>query len=151
MMVRGADVLYGDPPWKDGYDKFAARAGTAQSVTWRVFIGNLGIGIRASRLPAVMVAGKQAMAWLRPDRFVPCRLNGGDAMAASWGPIELEEGLDAVDILKGLAVRFNVVGDPFCGYGRAGRIFAGVGKRYIMSDLSAECIGHISENEGSWR
>jgi hypothetical protein len=54
-------------------------------------------------------------------------------------------------MLHAIAQRYDTVGDPCCGYGRAGRFFLRAGKRAVLSDFDPHCIGYIAEHAGGWR
>lgn len=145
-MERNADVLYSDLPWRDGYIRFADRAGKQQLQPYKNFLGVVGRTIRIVRKPAVIVTGKHALPYLMPDTYHACTLNGGAAIAAIWHRrLMSEETAEA--IIERLAQEYDCIGDPCCGYGRAGRVFAQHGKRYVMSDIDPHCIGYISTQE----
>jgi hypothetical protein len=145
-----ADVLYADLPWRQGWDTFAQRAGTAQRGGYNAAMRGIGGLLRACNKPAVMVTGKHAQAALAPDSVAPVRLNGGDAVACLWGVPPWRHRLDASDLLADLAGQYRCVGDPCCGYGRAGRLFAQRGRRFVLSDLNPECIGYIAAHAAGW-
>lgn len=145
-MLRRADVLYAEPPWRFGYDEFARRAGRPNRMVWKDLMELFGVEVRRSGLPAVVICGKVARDRLRPDAAVPAWLNGQACLACLW-KLEIAPGLDATAILSDLAQRFETVGDPFCGYGRSARVFAAAGKSYVSTDFSTECIGRISRME----
>ncbi len=57
----------------------------------------------------------------------------------------------ALDRIRYLFDEFpNVVACISGGYGRAGRIFYEAGKRFVMSDYNASCIGHIAKEWQMW-
>ena len=145
-----ADVLYADLPWRQGWDKFAERAGASQRGGYNDAMRRIGALLRSFGKPAVMVTGKHALPFLKPDGAAPVRLNGAGAVACLWGVPSWQAAIDASDLLHDLAGRFRCVGDPCCGYGRAGRVFAQRGGRFVLSDLNAECIGYIAAHAPRW-
>lgn len=151
---RAADVLYCDPPWDAGYAEFNRRAGTSGMSNWASFMRRFDAAIHALGKPAVIVLGVRGLKQLTPDDAVACRLNGGKAMAAIYGMPRgtIGDGLEAEQIIARLTAvpHLNVVGDPMCGYGRAGRVFAAAGKRFVMADSNPECIGFIAAHAEGW-
>ena len=150
VVMYQADVWYSDLPWRDGYTKFADRAGVQQARPYSELLERLGKEIRENGPPTVLITGKHAIRHLIPEAVAEATLNGGSAVACLWGFPAWEGVRDAEDILRELARAHNCVGDFCCGYGRAGRVFAQAGKRYVMSDLNPECVGYIAAHEGEW-
>lgn len=145
-----ADVWYSDLPWRDGYAKFADRAGVTQQRPYAELLRMLGIAVKQSGIPTALVTGKHAIPHLDPEAVAPVKLNGDPAVACLWGIPGWDQTRDAEDVIRGLALRYKCVGDFCCGFGRAGRIFAQAGRRYVMSDLNPECVGYIAAHEGNW-
>lgn len=157
--MEEADVLYSDLPWVGGYKKFLERAGVEGAPKYQTFLYAVRWAIEMAGKPAVMVTGKHAIQYLCPESGRDIKLNGRDAVALLWGfgpeqqrRVEQEEEIvTAYDLLVWLAERFYCVGDFCCGNGRAGEVFAWFGKRYVMSDINARCIGYISDRvKGVW-
>lgn len=137
------DVLYADPPWPHGYDEFSRRAGGAAGSYGDVLVVLRDYCARVA-IPVVLVTGTRAALLLKPHATAPVRLPVGDAVACLWRLPAWTETRRSIDVIDGLARRHEVAGDPFCGYGTTGRIFAEAGKRYVMSDLNPRCVGFIS-------
>lgn len=148
--MHDADVWYADLPWRAGYQKFAERAGVAPRMPFADFMEFLGGMIAAGGVPAVMVTGKHAVRHLRPPAVADAKLNGSAAVACLWGLPAWDGSRDAEVILRELAKEYECVGDFCCGYGRSGVAFSRAGKRYVLSDLSAYCVGEIASQEPSW-
>ena len=143
-----ADVIYGEPPWKHGYDLFAKEAGVSQAISYADFIKKLVSEIGRTGKPSVIIAGAHAMGLYKGFVSAPALINGAKCYAM-YRCIRPHAGtLDATEVIKRIARMYDCIADPFCGYGRAGRIFAEHGKRYVMSDLNPVCIGYISKQ--SW-
>jgi len=145
-----ADVWYSDLPWRDGYTKFADRAGIKQAMPYTELLERIGKEIRDIGRPTVLITGKHAVRYLKPETTAEVTLNGGSAVACLWNRRSWPGAVDTVALLKYLASEYQCVGDFCCGYGRAGRIFVQAGKRYVMSDLNPECVGYIAVHEGEW-
>jgi hypothetical protein len=142
------DVFYTDPPWRSGYDEFAARVGILVP-SYHDFMDALVFSIPAG-IPAVVVTGKHAALHFGSDyRPFPIRLNEHDAIAYARG-LEVPPGQAAEQVGRQLAATYECVGDPCCGYGNTARWFVEAGKRFVVSDLNPRCIGYISEHEKGW-
>jgi hypothetical protein len=141
------DVLYTDIPMACGFDVFERRAQSAGR-TYFEFLWNAGNFIQRAKKPAVILGGKIAAEFFG-DAAVACKskLNGLPVFAICFN-LQLSKAKNEFDVLDELATRFDCIGDFCCGYGRAGRVFAKHGKRFVMSDLNDACIGHIAKNWG---
>lgn len=151
--IEKADVIYSDLPWRNGYHKFYKRSGLIPRLNYHDFLGYIGMQLLVLGKPAVIVSGDHARIPLTfYDTSIATRLNGAKARAYLWKikPDVLEGCADSVEIIHRLADGYNCVGDFCCGYGRAGRIFAEHGCRFVLSDINADCIGYITENAGQW-
>lgn len=137
---RNCDLFYADLPWRAGFRKFEQRAGTEHD--YQEFMSAVNRVI--SGFPrGILVCGKTELLYLHPDRTQPAILNGASAVAAIYGDLKVS-GAETWEILSECALTYNVIGDFLCGYGRAGWIFYSQGKRFVMSDHNAQCIGYIA-------
>jgi hypothetical protein len=143
------DVIYSEPAWRPGYDKFHARVGIEPARSWNEFMQAIEANVRRLGVPAAIATGSQGLAQLQPDASQPMTLRDGEGVLALYHGLRVTRKED-VDIVHELASLFQCVGDPACGYGRTGRIFNNHGKRFVMSDISAECIGYIAKNAMTW-
>lgn len=152
----GVDVLYCEPPWAAGYDEFNRRAeaavGTSYVMPYGSWVETLDAAVRRLRKPAVLIVGKKTLRYMTPDWTQETRLNGAKAIAACYNlPSDLLAGcMTETGILYTLAETFRRVGDPCCGYGRAGRMFASKGGSFVMSDSNPECIGMVATRAAEW-
>ncbi len=146
--LLSVDVLYADLPWPAGFALFEARANSAGG-TYMEFIGAVAEWVRVLGKPAVLTTSKAAVKWMpKPDSTVTVRLNSADALALCYG-VDVPAQVDTVDVLQMLASQFKCVGDFCCGYGRSGRVFAGRGGKFVMSDYNPQCIGVIAAQWGA--
>jgi hypothetical protein len=136
---KECDVLYGDPPWKRGYQVFTERCCIKEPPSYDTFMFQVADLIERSGLPAVMVAGKQAAKYFDGYTAVPVRLQRFEAIAY-YKDLKPVPTSSAAGILEGLAKRFDTVGDFFAGYGAAPRAFTLAGKRFVASDCNPGCI-----------
>lgn len=151
-LMDRADVIYSDLPWTQGYILFHDRAKRRVQMPYTDFIAHVGSILAGIKAPAIMITGKHAIALLMPNEYMPITLNGDPAVACLWriGVNQLENISTETDLLRYLSRVYKCIGDPFCGYGRAGRIFAQAGKQFVMSDLNSVCIGYIAEHGAMW-
>lgn len=145
-----ADVLYAEPPWREGFDTFAKLAGVSQKGNYLDLLEIINKGVNRAKKPACVITGKHAIKYYDPHHAVPVILNGFEAFACLWNMEPFTEKYNTIELTKKLASEYEVVGDFCCGYGRTGRIFTGLGKKYILSDFDAQCIGYIAQHEASW-
>lgn len=142
------DVFYTDPPWRSGYDTFAARAGVLVP-SYHDFMDALVHSIPKD-VPAVVVTGKHAAMHFGPHfRPFPIQLHEHAAVAYSRG-FDASGMTEAEQVGRSLASAYGCVGDPCCGYGNAARWFVEAGKRFVVSDINPNCVGYIAEHERGW-
>lgn len=138
------DVFYTDLPWRAGFKVFERRAGK----TGRVYLELMrALGLLVTKLwdrPMILIGGKTELRHLPPCRSERTILNGDRAIAAIYGQLPAIDYSDSWEIQRGLARHYQCVGDFCCGYGRVGRIFRRAGRRFVMSDYNARCIGFIA-------
>jgi len=141
------DVFYADLPWPAGFAEFERRAGLAPGRSYGEFMAAVARIIRTIRKPVLLAAGKQALRHLAsPAAVLSSKLNGAACVVIMFHANIQPACSDTVALLGWLAERYGCIGDFCCGYGRAGRIFAERGKRFVMSDYNPECIGYIGES-----
>jgi hypothetical protein len=144
--LLSCDVFYSDLPWRSGFEKFEVRAG-CEGRNYNDFLDMVQMHIKHMGKPAVMITDKHAITRLCPDRVYPTKLNGDAAVAACWN-IELGDCTNERTILAELARRYDVAGDFCCGHGRTAWFFRDAGKRFVVSDYNASCIGYIADKMG---
>lgn len=140
------DVIYGEPPWRRGIEEFDKRAGVGHVTTrptWQYMVKhwhNVATRHAAAGKPTLYTIGKEFLRHMEPDSVQPVFLNGGEILLAGYGkPLPaMKYPVDVVTILERLAEEYSRIGDFFCGYGRAGRVFASRGRSFVISDYSAK-------------
>ena len=147
------DVLVTDLPWRIGYETFNRRAGVIDGRTYGTFMTRVSEIVESTSVPLYLITGKHALRHLpAPDCALFMRLNEDDALAIGYRPggeVERSYGVSQ-EFLAELARRYDVAGDFCAGYGRTARFFLRAGKRAVMSDYNARCIGYIAEHAASW-
>lgn len=147
------DVLVTDLPWQKGYETFNERAGIDDGRTYATFMQRVAEIVESTTCPLYLVTGRHALTRLpKPDAVLPTRLNEDDAVAVGYRPGGEVDGSYGVapEFLHALAQRYSVAGDFCCGYGRTGRFFLRSGKRAVLSDFNASCIGYVAEHAAGW-
>lgn len=139
------DVFYADPPWMSGFEVFNARANVSDGRTYRQFAQCFASIVASLRVPAFITFGAGAANFMpQTGRVFPIRLNGNDCWCYAYNNNAHRVALTADELLADLAANYECVGDPVCGYGRAARFFRQAGKRFVVSDYNATCIGAIA-------
>ena len=152
---NSCDLLYTEPPWKAGFERFNKRAGVSGG-TFRDLMLTLAGVLYEAPVPAVMVCSPTVLNELptRTDEM-PVLLNGAaDARMCGWGlsfETLRENGVRTqIDALTLFAEEYSKVGDPMCGYGDAGKVFAAAGKGSVLSDYNGKCIAYIRDHYPDW-
>ncbi len=145
------DVLYADPPWRNGYKTFTERCCIDNAPTYDEFMFHVADLIERADIPAVMIVGKQAAKYFDGWLPIPVRLQRFDAIAYYSAGIAPVQAYTATGILEGLARRYTCVGDFFAGYGASARAFTLAGKRFVASDCNPRCIAMVQKTLPRWR
>jgi hypothetical protein len=152
-----ADVIYGEPPFTVmEAQRFRLRAGVQcdRPVAW---LSALHQAVFLKR-PVVLVAGAHlAAAMPEPDDVRTIRFDGPGkhgqgvrARAFAWNA-ELPDVTLATRLIRVLAEQHATIGDPFCGFGRTGRIALAAGANVILSDVDPTCIAYIAAHAELWQ
>lgn len=145
------DVLYAEPPFRPGYEKFHDRAGVTPKLTYPAFIAVCSQTIKAKG--GVLIVGRHAEKYAAAPTYshpVELHKHGWEALALWYGMAPDHVPATVDDIIRYLAARFECVGDFCCGYGVTGRHFAQAGKRFVLSDVVPSCIGYLAEHADGW-
>ena len=131
-----ADAVDSEPAWRDGYNKFLARAGKAGSSSFPDYLAAIRGTVIALGKAAYVIAGKHMLARLAPEITIPVTLHGYGAYAAIWHA-EAPAGItDTESLLAYVCDRYETVLDFSCGYGNVAR----VARRCICSDINRHCV-----------
>lgn len=151
-----ATVLYAEPPWRAGYDRFNERAGIATALPWGAFLAILDRVIASfANRPVYLLVNKEHLRHLtKPDDLarVAFHPHGTTALLASWrAPIPaLPDRPSNRDAQAALAAQHPCIGDPFAGYGSSVRAALRANRTFVASDHNARCIGFIAGNVRAW-
>ena len=147
------DVLYAEPAWRHGFEKFNRRAGLKEpAYTYEEYVSAIGKIVTEAGKPAVIITGLHARRrFPAANQWINVVLNGHKALALTYDvTLEGLEGETTHHLISRLAERFERVGDFCCGYGNTGRIFVGAGKKCVLSDHNPMCVGHIDRHWRDW-
>lgn len=150
---RPVDVHVTDLPWRVGFDTFNDRAGIGDGRTYTEYMTAVAEFVEGTSAPVYLVTGKHALAYLpEPATTVPMMLNQDDAIAICYRAGGEVDGRyrNTWEFLAELAGRYEVAGDPCCGYGRTARVFLRAGRQAVVSDMNPLCIGYIAERAHEW-
>ena len=137
------DAMFCEPPWRHGFNVFNERVGFA-GPTWVDFMNRINTIISETKVPVVITAGKAALRYLEGYTAIyPTSLNGANAFLVAWN-VTIEDTSSAEAATQEICERFNVIGDWCCGYGRTAHYAKEAGKRFVVSDYNAQCIGYIA-------
>lgn len=150
LEFKACDVFYGDPPWEAGYKIFNERAGLAPTEDYGAFARRLHCIGKSVTAPLVYVVGQRAAKmYFDPDSSVAIDMHAHSSRAVAIAYRMILPTLrTAEELLTFLAGRYQCVGDFMAGYGRSGRIFATLGKKFVLSDANAECVGRMARAKG---
>lgn len=158
------DFIYCEPPWREGYKVFNARAGkttnTANTEGWQRLILNTFRLAEQFGKPFFMTGGEQFV------KLAPLSCSIGDVyFSVHRIPAKLfsmnTEGLTFVisgaktrlttDMVQNTLFRhYDTGGDICCGYGSLGKFAAKHNKNVVLSDLNPHCIGYIKNHHKTW-
>jgi len=145
------DVFYTEMAWQAGYDTFMTRAGLGGR-EFRRYVDALAWAVERSPVPFYLVTGKAILRRLpKPAVVAEGTLRKGGCVIAVYKTDAPLPATETRALLAGLAMRHARVGDPCCGYGTAGRIFAQHGKAFVLSDVNPRCIGYVAAHAARWK
>jgi len=149
-----AEAIYSEPAWKDGYAKFAQRAGAPTDPSYAGYLRYLKAMdsiINGLRVPAYVVLGKHMLKWVRPEHTRPVVLHGYEALLGIWFDDREIPGRSNNDVLAWVADGYDCVLDFSCGYGNLARAMAERGKRFICSDINPKCVYYVAREVMGYR
>jgi hypothetical protein len=139
------DVIYTEPSWIDGFEKFITRA-NAQRHSFEEYLLYLSRLIEHCNRPFWMVMGTHALKNLpAPHRNEKIKLHGYPTNLLGWNDNKKYTFTDNYSFIGQLAKNYNYVGDFNCGYGNTGRIFQQADKKFVMSDINGKCVYYIAK------
>lgn len=143
-IYKECDFIYGEPPWIAGAKIFDERAGISgrkfTDLTQR--ISDL---IESLTIPIVLTTGAWGLKMLpKADYAIDANIKTS-AIGKCHILYYRTEALDSENLISQVVAKGNVIGDWFCGYGNLAIEAHKQGKRFIVSDYNAECIGYIGK------
>lgn len=143
---RFADVIYSEPSWKDGYEKFQDRAGSSGDKSYYGFFAYLssikGV-IQELKIPTYLIIGKHMQRRLNPDHTMNIMLHTYKSVLGVWNaePIEVKTNQD---VLKFISEKYSCAIDFSCGYGNVAVAMLKQNKQFVCSDVNKRCIYYIA-------
>lgn len=139
------EVLYAEPPWKDGASVFDERLGLTGRKYADLMEGIASV-VRSTRpRPLIIITGKYGLKYLpAPDLQVPTRIHGAEAIAACWSIAPTGDWKSTPAIMADLAKRYRIAGDFCCGYGQLANYFTEPERSCVLSDYNPRCIGGVA-------
>lgn len=153
--ARDFDVVYGELPWKAGFDRFNERAGAGGYTFDDLMRSAEGVTEECVRRGVTVywpIGAAVAKDYLTGGTRLPITLNGHKCLLSVHGAptLELREGETTTSLMARLAQVHRRVYDPACGFGTTGRVFAEAGKNFSITDYNAGCVGKIAELAPTW-
>jgi len=144
---RNCDILYSEPAWKSGYEKFIARAKKEQS-QYQEYIMAINDVILHEKRPIWIILGSHILSKFKKlDQIIPINLHGYMTNLCGWNDLhDYGTFKTNYDFVAKLAEKFSCVGDFCAGYGNTGRIFQEHQKKFILSDINGNCIYQIAKS-----
>jgi hypothetical protein len=139
------DLLYVEPPWREGYEEFNARAGVVGR-SYRHLMRSIGVAIYASKAPSVVIAGNAIGLLPPPSSVMSSTLHTYRVTVLLYGlspPTCVKPSNES--LIRALLQRYDRVGDFCCGYGLTARLALEAGKSFVVSDVNPRCIGYIAK------
>lgn len=137
-----ADVIYAEPAWRDGYEKFMRRAGVKGDFNaYLAAINNIILGLD---IPAYIVMGAHMKKQIAPDLTMPIKLHGYKCLLGIWRADEIDA-ITNYDAVNQIAEKYSCILDFCCGYGNTAIAAKGHGKRFVCSDVNGKCIYYIAK------
>lgn len=139
------DILYSEPAWLDGFDKFIKRANGEKAIYDEYLLALTGI-IQEGNKPLWLVIGKHAHKKLpKPERIEEIKIHNYKTTILGWNDQNKYSFVSNYDFIDQISNHFQFVGDFCCGYGNTGKAFISKGKRFVMSDINGKCIYYIAK------
>lgn len=130
-----ADCIYIEPAWRDGYYKFAKRAGVFNA-EFNDYLDNIREVIVKFNKPSFVVMGKHMIKRLAPDYTIQIKLHGYGCYVGVYNSNINGEFKTNYDFMEYISTKFNKVLDFCCGYGNTLKYF----KSFIACDINKKCV-----------
>lgn len=143
----GADVIYTEPAWRDGFKKFMALAG--QTGTHTEYLKNTREIIQRLGKPAYVFCGKHMFKVLDADEYRPIILReyGYHEYVAVFNEDRHIEATTTSELISKLCENYGTLLDFNCGCGNVLNSCKNEDTRFILSDVNPDCIGYIKKRE----
>ena len=113
-LFKGADAVYAEPPWQQGYQAFLQRSGVSGS-TFGIFLERILEIILQLGIPSYLILGKHMVSRLKPPMQIPLRLRGRGCLLGVWGESSMPLAGTNIEVLDYVSDRYSNVLDFCCG------------------------------------
>jgi hypothetical protein len=138
------DVLYSEPAWLDGFQKFMHRA--ESEGVYDEYLKAISDIISESKKPTWLIIGKHAHKKIpKPHRVEPIKIHNYWTTMLCWNDENEYSANTNYDFIEQISEKYQCVGDFCCGYGNTGKAFLNKGKQFVMSDINGKCVYHIAK------
>lgn len=145
-----ANVVYTEPAWRQGYERFMQRADAKNIPGFDAYMGMQERVIRELDIPAYMIGGANTLHYIDPDdaHEIYFEFHDCDAWAFLWNNPEYDPyDVDTVvDVLYTMRENYNWALDFNCGQGRTARAMHDAGKQFVCSDVNGRVINQIAQD-----
>lgn len=147
---QNADVIYSEPCWRAGYEKFASTVGVKQRLPYNDYLQIQSNIVRNLGIPAFIMSGVSMIKHLKADAVVdiwfeqhdcPAYINVYNADKSIINGCKTNE-----DVIDSLCQKFNVILDFNSGYGNICEHALKYGKHFICTDLCPTAIEYVAIN-----
>jgi len=145
-LFDGADVIYSEPAWRHGFEKFMQRAGAKGD--FNTYLAAIRGMITELDIPAYVVMGIQMKRRLAPDHIIPIKLHGYKCLLGVWNDsdskttvADVTTNYDAVDCIT---KKYKTVLDFCCGYGNTALAAKTHNKNFVCSDVNGKCVYYVA-------
>lgn len=141
---RLCDVIYSEPSWLMGYEKFMNRAESEGD--YKRYLQSISNVVESTSNPIFIITGRHALKRLPiPHYSQEIKLFHHDSFLLAWNGEIKHKVKNTDELLDYLSDKYKKVGDFCCGYGNTARVFLNKGKEFVMSDINGKCVYYIAK------
>lgn len=150
-IFSGADVIYTEPAWRHGYEKFMEKADKPLPKDgFERYMMALNTTINEVGVPAYVIGGNNNLNWLKPDDIheVTFDFHNTECYVMLWNGADVPryDVTTVADVVNYVADNYRCALDPCAGTGRTARAMADRDKSFICADVNGKCIRFIAQD-----
>lgn len=140
------DILYSEPAWKHGYNKFMSKA-NSNALTFDNYVDAICFFLEKANKPTVIIVGvHDSKRYLQRLSFkakrITLSIHSCNAIALFY-KMDVIDVSTSVELLDQISKTYARVGDFCAGYGNTADAFYMNGKNFVVSDVNKSYIGYI--------